>query len=116
MIRPGTMLFADSRENGAGITIEDDILMGSCVHFDVSNHSFSNPSITIIDQGHLDSKPIVVQKGSWIAANTTILPGVTIGKNAVVGAGSVVTKSIPDNVIAAGNPARVLKTIENKFE
>jgi|SRR5665647_1555446 len=116
VIRPGTMLFSDPRENGAGITIEDDVLLGCCVNFYVNNHDFSNPSIPINDQGHLDSKPIVVQKGSWIGANTTILPGVTIGKNAVLGAGSVATKSIPDNVIAAGNPARVLNTIEYKFE
>ncbi len=113
VIRPGTMLFADSRENGAGITIQDDVLIGSCVHFYVSNHNYSSPSIPIIDQGHFDSIPIVVGKGSWIGANSTILSGVTIGKNAVIGAGSVVTKSVPDNVIAAGNPARIIKNINS---
>jgi len=111
VIRPGSMLFADPRENGAGIIIEDDVLVGSCVHFYVTNHRYMNPTIPIIDQGHLDSKQIVVEEGSWIGANVTILPGVIIGRNTVVGAGSIVTKSIPRNVVAAGNPARVIKAI-----
>jgi acetyltransferase-like isoleucine patch superfamily enzyme len=53
----------------------------------------------------------LLREGCWIGANTVILPGVTIGKNAVVGASSVVTKSIPDYAIAVGNPARVIRSI-----
>ncbi|MDG5490140.1 acyltransferase [Psychroserpens sp. SPM9] len=108
VIRPGTMLFADPRENGAGITIEDDVLIGSCVHFYVGNHNFENPNIPIINQGHTDSQPILLKKGCWVGANVTILPGVEIGENSVVGAGSVVTKSIPSGVVAVGNPAKVI--------
>lgn len=51
-------------------------------------------------------------KDVWIGSNSTVLPGVTIGDNAVIGAGSVVTKDIPKNTVAAGNPARVIKTID----
>lgn len=59
------------------------------------------------------SKPIVVGNNVWFGGNVTVLPGVTIGNNTVIGAGSVVTKNIPDNVIAVGNPCRVIKTIQN---
>jgi maltose O-acetyltransferase len=52
----------------------------------------------------------------WIGANVTILPGVTIGNNVVIGAGAVVTKDIPDNSLAVGVPARVIKEIENDIE
>jgi acetyltransferase-like isoleucine patch superfamily enzyme len=64
-----------------------------------------------LDQGHFDSKPIVIKSGSWIGASVTILPGVTVGKNSVIGSGSVLTKSIPDFVIAAGNPAIIIRSL-----
>lgn len=110
-LRPGTMLHADPRENGAGITIEDKALIGSSVHIYVDTHAFDNPSVPIYDQGFYDSKPVLLKQGCWIGANAVILPGVTIGKNAVVGAGSVVTKSVPDYAVAVGNPARVIKVM-----
>lgn len=55
--------------------------------------------------------PVKIGDNVWIGGNAVILPGVTIGNNVVVGAGSVVTKSVPDNVIVAGNPARIIKNI-----
>lgn len=55
--------------------------------------------------------PITIGDNVWIGGSVTILPGVTIGSNVVIGAGSVVTRDLPDNVIAAGNPCRVLRTI-----
>ncbi len=57
------------------------------------------------------AKPVHIGNGCWICANVTILPGVTIGENCVIGAGSVVTKSIPANSFAAGNPCRVIRTL-----
>ena len=111
VIRPGSMLFADSRVNGASITIEDDVLVGSGVHFYTGNHAFDNIEIPIIDQGHRESKGVLIKKGSWIGANAIILPGVTIGENTVIGAGSIVTKSIPSKVVAAGNPAKIIKLL-----
>lgn len=103
IIRPCTMLFADPRENGAEIIIEDDVMIGSGVHFYVHNHRFNDPCIPIIDQGYCNSKPILIKRGSWIGANTIILPGVTIGINSVIGAGSVINKSIPDRMIVLHN-------------
>jgi len=114
VIRPGTMLFADTRENDIGIAIQDNVLIGSCVHFYVTKHNFGNPNYPIIDQGFLDSKSVLIKSGCWIGANVTILPGVTIGKNAVIGAGSVVTKTIPDFVVAVGNPAKIISEIKLK--
>jgi len=69
--------------------------MGSGVHIYVHNHRFDRPDVPIIDQGHYASQVVFLKKGCWIGANTIILPGVTIGENGVVGAGSLVTKSIP---------------------
>jgi len=112
VIRPLTMLFADTRENGAGIVIEDDVMIGSGVHIYVSNHRYSNNSIPLIDQGSSPSMPVVIKRGAWIGANTIILPGVTIGKNTVIGAGSLVTKSIADFSIASGVPA-VMRQLNN---
>ena len=112
VIRPGSMLFADPREGGAGITIEDDVLLGSGVHIYVHNHRFDNLDIPIIAQGGHPSAPVTLKKGCWIGANSIILAGVTIGENSVIGASSVVTKSIPARVMVAGNPARIIRNFE----
>lgn len=58
------------------------------------------------------AKPIVIEDNVWIGGNVVILPGVTIGKNTVIGAGSVVTKDIQENIIAVGNPCKILKHID----
>lgn len=68
--------------------------------------------VPIYDQGFYVSREVMLREGCWIGANVVILPGVTIGKNAVIGAGSIVTKSIPDFCVAAGNPAKVIKQIQ----
>lgn len=57
--------------------------------------------------------PITIKNNVWVGASVVILPGVTIGENSVIGAGSVVTKDIPDNVVAAGNPCRILREISD---
>jgi acetyltransferase-like isoleucine patch superfamily enzyme len=116
VIRPGSFLFADPTEGGGGIVIEDDVLIGSSVHFYTNNHAFSDVIVPIIDQGY--PKPtiedsITVRRGAWIGAGSIILPGVTIGENAVVGAGSIVTRDVPAYSVAVGNPARVLKTMKS---
>lgn len=78
-------------------------------------------NVTIMDgDAHQDdpragkNAPIVIEDNVWIGANATILKGVTIGRNSLIGAGSVVVKSIPENVIAAGNPCRVIKSLDNE--
>ncbi len=110
VLRPGTKLFAVPHPDGLGdITIEDNVLIGSDVHVYVSNHRFDDPTRDIYFQGHTEPRPVILRQGAWVGAGVIILPGVTIGRNAVIGAGSVVTKSVPDYCIAAGSPARVLK-------
>ena len=112
VIRPNTMLFADPRElEGGEIILEDNVMLGSGVHIYVANHEFSNPSIDIIYQGHQLAKSVTVKKGAWISANSILLPGVTIGENAVVGACSVVTKNVPPHTLYAGSPAKMIKSL-----
>ena len=60
----------------------------------------------------LTCKPVLIRKGAWIGAGVTILPGVCIGKHAIVGAASVVTKDVPDYAVAVGNPAKVVKMLD----
>jgi acetyltransferase-like isoleucine patch superfamily enzyme len=111
IIRPGVMLFAESNSLDNAITIEDDVMMGCGVHIYTNNHKFDNPDIPLIDQGYYPDEAVILKKGCWIGANAIILPGVSIGENSVVGAGSVVTKSVPDKVVAVGNPAKIIKKI-----
>lgn len=114
VIRPGTFLFADPTEGGGGIIIEDEVLIGSGVHFYTNNHEFADVSKPIFEQGYPAPKltdEIRLRRGCWIGACVIILPGVEVGENAVVGAGTVVTKSVPPRVVFAGNPGRVIKTL-----
>jgi len=114
VIRPGCKFFAVPHACGQGdITIEDNVLIGSDVHIYVSNHEFSDPETDIYFQGHRPPAAVRIERGAWIGAKAVILPGITIGKNAVVGAGSVVTKSVPARAIVAGNPARSIRTVTN---
>jgi len=90
-----------------GITIEDDVLIG--------------PRVNIISESHpLDPagrqtlllKQVIIKRNAWIGAAVTILPGVTIGENAVIAAGAVVTTDVPANTIAGGVPAKHIKSLE----
>jgi acetyltransferase-like isoleucine patch superfamily enzyme len=115
VVRPGSYLFADAADGGGGIIIEDDVLIGSGVHFYTNNHAFSDPNRPIIDQGY--PKPSIkdsinIRRGAWIGAGVIILPGVTVGKNSVIGAGSVVTRDVLEFSVAVGNPARVVKQLK----
>jgi acetyltransferase-like isoleucine patch superfamily enzyme len=115
IIRPGSKFFAVSHPTGLGdITIEDNVLIGSDVHIYVSNHKFSDPDADIYFQGHSLPEPVRIERGAWIGAKAIILPGVSIGRNAVIGAGSVVTKSVPARSVVVGNPAKPIHDIEPK--
>jgi acetyltransferase-like isoleucine patch superfamily enzyme len=114
VIRPGTFLFADPTTGGGEIIIEDKVLIGPGVHFYTNNHNFSNPDIPIYDQGYPDTNKnntIILRKGSWIGAGAIILPSVHIGENAVVGAGSIVTKEVLPRSLVAGNPAQLIRNL-----
>lgn len=108
VIRPTTVLAGDPRSEETSILIEDDVMLGSGVHIYVHNHRFDQPDVPIIDQGHYPAEPVTLRRGCWIGANAIILPGVTIGENAVVGAGAVVTRDVPSCTVVAGNPARAI--------
>lgn len=111
VIRPETQLHGETKTTSKSIVIEENVLIGCGVHIYVENHRFDRMDIPLKDQGHYPSKPVTLRKGCWIGANSIILPGVEIGENAVIGAGSVVTKSVPKGVIAVGNPARIIREI-----
>jgi len=73
-----------------------------------SNHIYDRTDIFITEQGHTKGK-IEIEEDVWLGANVMILPGVHIGKGAIVGAGAVVTKNVPSMAIVVGNPAKILK-------
>jgi len=89
-----------------GITLEDSVFIGP-------NVTFTNDLFPRSKNTQYDMKKTLVKKGASIGANATILGGVTIGENALIGAGSVVTKNIPANEIWVGNPAKFLKNIND---
>ena len=87
-----------------GITIEDDVMVAANVQLISNNHDlYDHPVITC--------KPVLLKRNCWIGAGSTILPGVTVGENAVVAAGAIVTKDVEDNTVVGGNPAKLIKRL-----
>ncbi len=94
-------------QDQGGIEIGDGSLIGHNTTIATLNHDF-NPA----KRQSLTPNAVKIGKNVWIGSDCTILPGVEIGDGAIVGAGSVVTKSVPENTIVAGNPAKVIRKIE----
>lgn len=101
------------------LTLVDD------THIYVGDHTMIGPNVIIAtgghpilpplrEQGYQYNLPVHIGRNCWLGAGVIILPGVTIGDNTVVGAGSVVTKDLPANVVAVGNPCRVLREISDR--
>jgi acetyltransferase-like isoleucine patch superfamily enzyme len=91
------------------VTIENDVLIADRVFISDHYHDYENVRKPIISQKLRSKGKVLIKKGSFIGVNAVIMSGVTIGKNSVVGASSVVTKSIPDFSVAAGIPAKIIK-------
>jgi acetyltransferase-like isoleucine patch superfamily enzyme len=89
-----------------GITLEDNVLIGPKVNLITENHP-QDPA----DRRTLITKPIIIKRNAWVGAGATILPGVTIGENAIVAAGAVVSKDVPANTVVGGIPARFMRRI-----
>lgn len=93
------------------IKIGNNVLIGPRTSFLAANHPLFS---TERETGYEYGTHITIEDGVWIGGTVTINNGVTIGKNSVIGSGSVVVKNIPENVVAAGNPCRVLRKIDEK--
>lgn len=96
-------------QDQGGIFIDDGALIGHNVVLATLNHALSPR-----DRATMVPAPIRIGKRVWIGANATVLPGVTIGDGAIVAAGAVVTKDVPENVIVGGVPAKIMRTIREE--
>ena len=88
-----------------GITIKDNVMIAANAQIISNNHDPYDLQILLC-------KPVVLEEGAWIGAGATILPGVRVGKHAIVGAMSVVTKDVPDYGVVVGNPAKIVKELD----
>jgi len=91
------------------ITIGNNVMLAPRVSIYAENHVFDHPDILIRDQG-VEKKEVIIEDDCWIAANSILLAGVTIGKGSVVAAGSVVTENVPPYSVVAGVPAKWIKS------
>lgn len=94
-------------QDRGGITIGDGVQIGQNVVLSTLNHGIAPEK-----RGITYPFPIDIGKNVWIGANATVVPGVTVGDNAIIAAGAVVTKDVPANAVVAGVPAKVIKTVE----
>lgn len=92
------------------VVIEDDVLIADRVYIADYQHAFSDPSRNIIDQGFTSPEPVMIRSGSWLGVGSVILPGVSIGRGAIVAANAVVTNHVADFDIVGGVPASVIGT------
>lgn len=91
------------------VYIGDNVMIGTHCTIYTQNHKFADTSKPMCEQGFDEERPVYIGDDVWIGSHVIILPGVKIGNGCIVGAGSVVTKDIPDYAIAAGNPAKVIR-------
>jgi acetyltransferase-like isoleucine patch superfamily enzyme len=98
-----------------GVTIEDDVFIGHGVIFiNDKQPRATTPDGRLQTEADWSVEPTLVKRGASIGSNCTILSNVTIGENAILGAGSVITKDVPPDTVVAGNPARIIKKIGDR--
>jgi UDP-2-acetamido-3-amino-2,3-dideoxy-glucuronate N-acetyltransferase len=97
-----------------GVTIEDDVFIGHNVTFINDRFPRATAGGKLQTEQDWSCEPTLVRKGASIGSSVTVLCGVTVGENAIVGAGSVVTRNVSPNTIVAGNPARLLRKVEER--
>lgn len=110
-----------SQLNGTSITARSTairlgrqvLLAPNCVIVDSDFHAHWPPQARAIEPGYENDAPVTIGDYAWVGMNTIILKGVTIGAGALIGAGSLVNRDIPANALAAGNPARVVRRLDN---
>ena len=110
----GSNIYANSNltlVDDGHIYVGDRVMFGPNVTIATANHPI-DPELRA--RGLQYNKDVYIGENAWIGAGVIIVPGVRIGKNTVIGAGSVVTKDIPDNVVAVGNPCRVLREVSER--
>lgn len=95
---------------GNDVMIADRVFIGDCYH------GYARRDLPIKDQYMFSPGPVSIGDGSWLGINVSVMPNVKIGKGCVIGANSVVTRDVPDYHVAAGVPARLIKTIEGRDE
>lgn len=95
-------------DTSGGVEIGERVLVGHRTCIISSNHAVPLGRGRIFGAGRVDA-PVVIENDVWLGANVLVLPGVRIGEGAVIGAGSVVTRSVPPMAVAVGNPARVVR-------
>lgn len=110
---------------GRGVYANFNLTLVDDTHIYVGDHTMFGPNVTVAtaghpvlpelrEQGYQYNAPVRIGRNCWIGAGVVIVPGVTIGDNVVVGAGSIVTKDLPDNVVAVGNPCEVLRPVNER--
>ncbi len=112
-INIGNNVFINSQcqfDTSAKITIEDNVIISHQVSFITGSHKIGSHNNRA---GDYNPQPIVVKKGAWICAKAIILPGIIVGEGSIVAAGAVVTKDVPQDVMVAGVPAKIIKYLDN---
>lgn len=110
---------------GKGIYANFNLTLVDDTHIYVGDYTMFGPNVTIAtaghpilpelrQQGYQYNMPVRIGKNCWLGAGVIVMPGITIGDNVVIGAGSIVTKDIPSNVVAVGNPCKVLREVNER--
>ncbi len=106
---------------GRGVFVNSNLLAMAQGGITIGDHARIAANVQLLSNNHdpydldvLTCKPVEIRDYAWIGAGATVLPGVRVGRHAVIGAASVVTKDVPDYAVAVGNPARVIKMLDKE--